>query len=114
MDAPNDYKMAGMFMIIAGAVNIIGGLFGALVLLCGTYGLGFCCSLFGIFPLVAGILELINGIKANKGEPVPNIKTFSIAGLVAGCLFFNIIVVVMEILVLVNLSKEDVVDYLKQ
>ena len=61
-------------MIIAGAVNIVGSLLGAFVLFCGTYGLGFCCALFAIFPLIAGVFELINGIKANKGEPVPNIK----------------------------------------
>ena len=112
MDAPNDYKMAGMFMIIAGAVNIVGSLLGAFVLFCGTYGLGFCCALFAIFPLIAGVFELINGIKANKGEPVPNIKTFSILGLVVGCLFFNIIVIIMEILALVNLSKDDVKEFL--
>lgn len=111
MDAPNDYKMAGMFMIIAGAVNIIGGLFTALVLFCSIYAM--CCSVIGLFPLIAGIFELMNGIKANKGEPVPNIKTFSIVGLIAGCLSFNIIVIIMEILVLVNLSKDDVAEYIK-
>ena len=97
-------------MMISGILNIVYGLIGSMVLCCTLYGL--ICIWMPIIALVVGIFETMNGMKAQKGEIVPPLKTISIVGIVVGALSGNIIGLVLEILAIMNLGKEDAAAYL--
>lgn len=116
MDAPNEYTQAGLFMLISGILNIMFGLFLALygvLMCCATYGICFLCPLFGIIPLCVGIYEITVGVKVQKGECVPNVKTAALIGLVTGCICFNVISIIMEVLAVVNLGKDESIEYIE-
>ena len=112
--APENYKQAGMFMMISGILNVIFGLLGTISICIG--GL-FCIVgwLLVFIPLIAvgcGVFEILNGLKAKNGEHVPALKTVAIIGIVVGVFCGNIIGAVLEILAIVNLGKEDAVAFL--
>ena len=112
---PDSYKNAGLFMIIAGAFNIMQGVVLVMVSLMyglGTFGLCCPCVIPSLIPLVAGIFELMTGIRIQKGEVVPEAQTVSIAGLISAILGLAMIPVIMEILVLVQLGSADSKRYL--
>ena len=109
-NAPDSYKNAGLFMIIAGAFNLMQGVVLVMVSLMyglGTFGLCCPCVIPSLIPLIAGIFELMVGIRIQKGEVVPEAQTVSIVGLISAILGLAMIPVIMEILVLVQLGTAD-------
>ena len=117
MDAPNDYKQAGMFMMIAGIINLV---YGILWVFLGCYtclstlGVCFLCPIIALVPLGFGIYELITGMKINKGELVPNAKQISIFGVVIGAICMNVITLVLEVLAMTNFGKPEVVEWMER
>ncbi len=106
MNAPQDYKTAGIFMLISGIMTTLAsiGFFLSLLL--------FCVGVFWILPLVVGILEIVIGAAVMGGTPKANAKTISILGIVAALLCGNLIGLVLEILAMVHLGKPEVENYL--
>lgn len=116
-NAPDSYKNAGLFMIIAGAFNIMQGF--VLVIVSLTYGLatfGLCCPCVipSLVPLVAGIFELMAGMRIQRGEVVREAQTVAIGGLISAILGLAMIPLIMEILVLVQLGNAESRRYLRE
>jgi len=106
MEAPQDYKTAGIFMLISGILTTLASLGFILSLI------WLCVGVFWILTLVVGILEIAIGAAVMGGTAKPNAKTISILGLVAALLCGNIVGLVLEILAMVNLGKPEVENYL--
>lgn len=103
---PNDYKNAGMFMLISGVLTVItslGWIFGLIWL---------CVGAFWIVTLVGGIFEIVVAATIMGNKPTQHGKTMAIIGIVCGVLTFNYIGVVLEILALIHLGKPEVQHYL--
>lgn len=116
-DAPDSYKNAGLFMIIAGAFNIMQGFILVMVSLIyglGTFGLCCPCVIPSLVPLVAGIFELMAGVRIQRGEVVREAQTVAIAGLISAILGLAMIPLIMEILVLVQLGNAESRRYLRE
>ena len=112
MEAPESYKQAGQFMMIAGILGIVFGAINTICLCVSIYGL--ICIWMPLISLGLGIFEAINGNKAQKGEHIPSLKTISIIAIVVYALTFNVIGLVMEIMATVNLGKEDAAEFLEK
>lgn len=106
MEAPQDYKTAGIFMLIAGITTTIPALIVVV-----TYGL-LCFGLFWILPLVVGILEIVVGASVMGGQPKANAKLISSLGIAAAALSCNMVGLVLEILSVTYLGKPEVENYL--
>jgi len=106
MDAPQDYKTAGIFMLIAGILTIMV----SLGLVMGLIWI--CVGVFWFLTLAAGIFEVIVGVGVMNGQFKPNAKTVSIIGIVAALLCGNIVGMVMEILAVVNFGKPEVANWM--
>lgn len=106
MDAPQEYKTSGIFMLISGIMTVmvsLGLVFGLIWI---------CVGVFWILTLAAGIFEIIIGVGVMNGQPKANAKTVSIIGIVAALLCGNIVGMVMEIMAVVNLGKPEVANWL--
>ncbi len=106
MDAPQEYKTAGIFMLISGIMTVmvsLGLVFGLIWI---------CVGVFWILTLAAGIFEIILGVGVMNGQPKANAKTVSIIGIVAALLCGNIVGMIMEIMAVVNLGKPEVANWL--
>jgi hypothetical protein len=116
-NAPDSYKNAGLFMIIAGAFNLMQGFVLVMVSLMyglGTFGLCCPCVIPSLIPLVAGIFELMAGIRIQRGEVVPEAQTVSIVGLISAILGLAMIPMIMEILVMVQLGNAESQRYIRE
>ncbi len=106
MDAPQEYKTSGIFMLISGIMTVmvsLGLVFGLIWI---------CVGVFWILTLAAGIFEIIIGVGVMNGQAKANAKTVSIIGIVAALLCGNIVGMVMEIMAVVNLGKPEVANWL--
>lgn len=108
MDAPSDYKNAGIANIVSGAMNAMG----AFVWIVST--IWFCVGIIWFIPLGIGVWQILVGLKMYNGEPQANAKTMTIAGLVAW-LFnpFNLIGLGASVFAFMMLGKPEVVGYLE-
>jgi hypothetical protein len=107
MEAPSDYKTAGIFMIISGVLTVIASATFVLTLI------WFCIGVFWIIPLVAGIMEIIIGIGVAQGQLKPTAGTISVVGAVAGLLTGNIVGLVLEILAFTYFQRPDVANWMR-
>ncbi len=91
-------KVTGILMIIGGIIGLIGGIIsiigvGALAVLGASKGLLIVAALFA---LISGIVELLAGLRGNKGSKDP--------ALGAKCLPWGVVVLVLSIIGMI-LSK---------
>ncbi len=107
MDAPNDYKNAGIANIIGGALNVMMALLWTLSLI------WICIGLFWLVPAAMGAWQIMVGLKMYNGEPNSSAKNATIAGLVAGALNFNIMSIGAGIFAFMMLGKPEVAGYLE-
>jgi len=96
-------------MLAAGIMNLLSAV---------GWGLGMiftlffaCLSVFYIIPFVIAIFEIICGSTAAAERPSSNIKLVAILGLISAGLMGNVVSIILEILVLVNLSRPEVEDF---
>ncbi len=101
MQAPQPYKLAGQLNIAAGVINIILGILCAI----------FCYPLF--VNLGIGVWQVMVGREMNQGVRHPQAKKSLIAGIVAGALLFNLLVVLLSAFGLLQLSNEDVIAWME-
>ena len=106
MDAPQEYKTSGIFMLVSGIMTILI----SLGLVMGLIWI--CVGVFWLLTLAAGIFEIIVGVGVMNGQYKPNAKTISILGLIAALLCGNIVGLVMEILAVVNFGKPEVANWM--
>jgi len=105
MEMPNDYKNAGIAMLIAGLINM---------LVAGLFILSsFCLCLNSWLTVLTAIGEIAVGGMILSGNMVPQAKVVSIAGLVGAMLSFSMMGVGLEALALMMLGKPEVEEYLK-
>lgn len=105
---PDDYKNAGLFMLISGVVNVIMSalLFIILILM--------CVGVFWLLPLGAAIFELVVGWEAYHRRFHRYAKLASIFGIIAAFFCANPIGIGCEIVALIALSKPDVAHWLQR
>lgn len=105
MEIPNEYKNAGIAMLIAGLINMM---------LAGLFLLSsFCLCLNSWLTVLTALGELIVGGMILSGNRVPQAKVVSIAGLVGALLSFSMVGVGLEAFALMMLGKPEVEAYLK-
>lgn len=104
MDMPQDYKNAGILMLVAGCVNLI---LSGLILLS---SLCMCVNAW-ITPIFA-IGEIVVGAMILNGSKVPQAKIVSILGIIGGLLSFSMMGVGMEVFATILLGKPEVEEYL--
>jgi len=104
MQAPEDYKQAGLIMCISAGLK-----------LCGIFLIWhpICCP-FILASLGVGTWELMTGLKVKDGQHVANVKTVSIVGLVGACLMAGLGIpsIIAAIIVIVFLSKPEVTAFI--
>lgn len=103
---PQEYKLAGIFMLVSGIMNVLTS--AALILTL----IWICVGVIWVLPLAGGIFEIVIGAQIMSGKRTTNGKTASIIGLISAVLCFNIIGIVMEILALVWFGKPEVERYI--
>ena len=104
MDMPNDYKNAGIIMLVAGIINLMLG---------GVWILGsMCMCLNSWVTLVVAIAEIGVGIMILTGNKVPAAKFVSIGGIVGGLLSLSMMAVGLEVFAFILLGKPEVEEYL--
>lgn len=127
-DVPQNYKTAGILMLVSGIMNLLAGVgigvflaFYITVIAVSTFGLGiFCyvCCLWPLVPLVFGVFELIVGMNMMNGKPQKNAVLISILGIVVGALNLTmgvgIVPMIMEIVATVMLNDAEVKAWLEQ
>jgi len=117
IEAPQDYKQAGLFMAISGGMQIMVGLVTALtgLMFCvSTYGMCCFCPFLGVIPIVLGAVELNVGLAMQGGRYVPSAKQTNLAGLVVAVVMLSALNVVLEALAMSYLNKPEVQAYLEQ
>lgn len=113
--APDEYKQAGMIMVIGGLSNIM---FGLLIGCMGlstcvsTYGICFFCPFLGLVPVGVGVYEILEGNKVREGIWSPNVRTTNLVGLATGVLTMHMISVGCEAFVMMQLSNPKVKAFL--
>lgn len=107
MDAPQEYKNAGIMMLIAGVINMFVGFIIFIIYI------WFCIGVFWLIPMAVGLGELLVGVMMLQGKRVPNSMVISILGLIAALFNCNWIAVVLEILAIVFTQKPDVQAWLR-
>ena len=120
-EVPSNYKTAGIMMLIAGIMNILGAIVLGIVLFLyitgvafATMGVGilcYVCCLWPFVPLGWGIYELIVGMNVMNGKVVKNASTVSIIGIVVGALNLGmggVIPLVLEIIATVMFNNDEV------
>lgn len=129
MEPPSNYKTAGILMLVAGILNILGSIGLSLILFVYismfavmTMGIGilcYACCLWPIVPLGFGIFEVVTGMGVMNGKPVRNAGTVAIAGIVMGALNLpmlgiGIVPMVMEIIATVMFNDEEVKAWIEE
>ncbi len=118
MDAPQDYKTAGMMMMISGGFTVLLSL--AFIV---TWTVTWLASIllffvafaacFWILTLVVGVFEIVVGVAMMQGKPKSNAKTISILGIVAAVCCGNIVPgIIVEVLAFSLLSKPEVASWI--
>ena len=108
MDAPSDYKTAGIFMLISGITNVLwGGLW------CFSL-IWLCIGVFWLIPLAIGIFEIVTAATILQERRTHQAKGAAIGGIVASVLCFNVIGIIMEVLAIVWLGKPEVEAWLRE
>lgn len=104
--APQDYRTAGAFLLIAGITTTIASLIVVGILI------WFCIGLCWVPTLASGIWSIVAGIQASNGRRVPSIRVTNAIALVAALFCGDLVGLVMNILALVWLSREGVSRWL--
>jgi hypothetical protein len=104
---PQDYKTAGVLMLVSGITNIIASAVLILVLV------WICIGAFWFLTLAGAIFELIVAVSVMQGQRNHNAKTAAIIGLVTSVLCGNMIGIGCEIFALVTLGKPEVDAFLR-
>lgn len=110
-EVPQDYKTAGIFMLIAGVMNLIASAMVALVWL-STIFLFFVAFLY-IIPFCVAICEIVCAIMMLQGKKVPQSMIVSVMGLISAFFMCGMIGMVMEILAIVFTQKPEVREWLE-
>jgi hypothetical protein len=106
---PDNVNVIAIIMIVSGAINILWGIAGTIMLLLTLIGV-FCIPL-GLIPIGIGIYEILQGINILNNRPVKNVTL--VGGLeIASVLWANILSLLAGILVLVIYNDEQVKAYL--
>jgi hypothetical protein len=122
-DAPAKYKTAGTLMMVAGILNLITGasltvivFIYALITTLATFGIGIFCFAgvcWPLLPMAFGVVEIMSGYKAMNGQYVPNVRNYSIGGIVVAVLNFSMIPMVLEIIALMSYNDPEVGGWLE-
>lgn len=120
MTAPQKYRNAGTFMMVAGLANVIGAVALALGIGLGatSIAMGTCvgvvcygCCFVPIIPLIFGIYEAMTGYAISQGQPVRHGSTVALIGIVVGILNagsgLGLISLVLEVLAYIHLNDPD-------
>jgi hypothetical protein len=117
-DVPSNYKTAGILMLVAGILNVLGSLGLAVVLFfyitaiaIGSMGVGvlcYVCCLWPLLPLAFGIFEIVTGMNVMNGKVVKNATTVSLIGIVVGLLGGSFLPMILEIVAMVMLNDDKV------
>lgn len=100
--APQDYRTAGLFLLIAGITTTFSSL---VVVVCTIW---FCIGACWI-PLAAlGVLTIIVGARASSGVRSPSIRLVNAFALVASLFSCDLIGLTLNILALIWLARDDV------
>lgn len=103
-DMPNDYKTAGILMLVAGLINLI---------LVFIWQLSFLCLCLPAWvTALTAIGELATGAMILSGKKVPQAKMVSIAGIVGGLLSLSMMAVGLEVFATITLGKPEIEEYL--
>ena len=97
-------------MVISGALTLLWSLLGMLGLVFSVAGL--CCAPYYLLPIGLAVYEVSGGVSAVSGRPNPRVKLSAVSGMVGAILCCNFIGIVLEILALVFLSKQEVADFI--
>jgi hypothetical protein len=114
-DAPQEYKQAGLFMLISGVMQIAVGLFSVLMgfsACVGSYGLCCFCPFMGAIPIALGAYELTIATQMQAGRPVPHAPQVNLGSLVISVLMMSAVTVVLEALAMASLGKPEVKAFL--
>ncbi len=103
---PNDYKMAGTYMLISGILTILASLVWILSLI------WVCVGAFWFLTLAGGIFEVVVGTAVMNGRPHGSAKAAAIIGIICGFLTANWIGGALEVIALMNLNKPESQQYL--
>lgn len=105
MDMPNDYKNAGIVMLVAGIINMIVG---------GLWVVGSMCMCANAWlTVLAAIAEIVVGGMILSGNKVPQAKIVSIVGIVGAFLSLSMMGVGLEVFAIILLGKPEVEAYLE-
>ncbi|TNE84447.1 MAG: hypothetical protein EP330_29990 [Deltaproteobacteria bacterium] len=103
-EMPNDYKTAGILMLVAGCINLI---------LVGIWQRSFLCLCFPAWiTALTALGEIAVGGMILSGSKVPQAKLVSIAGIVGGLLSLSMMAVGLEVFATITLGKPEVEEYL--
>lgn len=104
MDAPSDYKTAGIFMVIAGATTTLAGVLNVVF--------SACLFFWAFLAVGAGIAEIVTAIGILQGQRRPSAMVVSIVGILGALTVCNGLGLLMEILAIVWLQKPEVKQWL--
>jgi hypothetical protein len=105
--APQDYRTAGLFLLIAGITTSIVNL---IIVVCTIW---FCVGACWLPLLAVSVLAIVTGARANGGARIPNIRVVTVLALLASFFSCDLVGITLNILALVWLSKDDVSRWLE-
>ena len=108
MEAPQNYKNAGLANLIGGGLNLMTSLMAILSLI------WVCIGIFWVIPAAASAYQAYVGWQMFQGQPVAAAKNGSIAGIVGGLFNFNIISVACGGFAFMQLGNDEVAGWLEQ
>ena len=108
MEAPQQYKTAGIINLACGAFSLITNLMWVLAFIF------VCIGVFWLIPAAAGGYQAYVGWQMYNGEASPQAKNASIAGIVAGLFGFNIITAGGSVYAMMQVNEDEVKNYLEQ
>jgi len=104
VDAPTEYKNAGIMMLISGFFNFTTAMIIVLSLI------WVCIGVFWLVPAVGAAFQCWVGFQMMQGNPTSNGK---VAGIVSAAINLNPLPLVLAILALMNLNKPEVAGWLE-
>lgn len=106
MEAPKAYKDAGLYILLAGAMN-------ALASLGLTIGfIFFCVGILWLIPLGAGLYSAWLGYQMYEGKPVPAAGHLGWIALLTSFFSLNIIAGIISFIAMQKLGDREVTGYL--
>lgn len=105
--APQDYRTAGLFLLIAGITTTIVNL---IIVVCTIW---FCVGACWLPLLAVGVVTIVTGARANGGARIPSIRIVNVLALLASFFSCDLVGITLNILALVWLSKDDVSRWLE-